>query len=93
MDGCKLLQTLSSAGRSKGMNGATSEGSCTNRHMISITLEAFLFITEDRLFNDFPNNGAMRASTGESTFATNVVSSSRSNVLIDSSGRAMTLTN
>ena len=75
----------------------------------------YLFITDDLLLSDFPSSGAMRANTGESTLATNVVSSrqsyvctimstilgkgrgtysdeSRTRVLMDSSGCAMTLT-
>ena len=49
------------------MKGATSAGSFTRRHILSITLAAFLFNTEERPRKALPSNGAIRARVGEST--------------------------
>ena len=49
------------------MKGATSAGSFTNRHILSITLAAFLFRTDERPRRAFPRSGAIKANVGEST--------------------------
>lgn len=59
--------TLSKAGNSRGMNGATSAGSLTRRHILSMTLAAFLLSTDERPRSALPSRGAIRANVGEST--------------------------
>ena len=72
---------LSRAGSNKGMKGATSAGSRTNRHILSMTRAAFRFNCEVFRFRmTLPNKGAMSANVAESTFATKVVSNKLFNV-------------
>ena len=59
--------TLSRAGRSRGINGATSAGSFTKRHILSMTRAAFLFSAEERPLKALPSSGAISAKVGEST--------------------------
>ena len=49
------------------MKGATSAGSFTRRHILSITLAAFLFSTDERPRRALPRRGAIKANVGEST--------------------------
>lgn len=49
------------------MKGATSAGSFTKRHILSMTRAAFLFNAEDRPLKALPSSGAISAKVGEST--------------------------
>ncbi len=57
---------------------------------MSIIFAAFLHNTLDRPLNALPRRGVISAKVGASTLATNVVSSSKSIVVVHSSGRAIT---
>ena len=73
--------SLSRAGSRRGMNGATSAGSRTNRHILSMTRAAFRFNWEVfRFLMTLPSRGAISANVAESTFATKVVSNKLFNV-------------
>lgn len=49
------------------MKGATSAGSFTKRHILSITRAAFLLSAEERPLKALPSSGAISARVGEST--------------------------